>query len=361
MKLGKAPPTDKSATDAANKKLISALGAEERRLRDNEFRYAEKIKLLSTQLETEKANGKRVLELLKQLESTKGAYEKVKKDLETTASIKSQQDAKLMEFNIKLSEATHEITNLRDILKRLEKDSTDLNHMSEESKKMKEELELNRRLLIQLEKDFQISKELYQEAEAEKTRLGVRIIKEREQSKIKFAEIRKEKDMALETTLQIQKQVEFLKSNFNTKEEGFRSQIEKVINSHRYEIDSEVKKATELLQKHHEMQTRPIQHALDQSREAYHSLETEFRSAIQRERMKLNDAKQQVSDKNQIISALSEQERGHIGTINDLIKLGKDLKGKVERLTANEQHLETSHKVLCSSYVRSIERLLIKK
>lgn len=57
--------TSKSTTDAANAKLISALEAEEKRLRDNEFRYAEKIKALSTLLDNERKSAERISERLR--------------------------------------------------------------------------------------------------------------------------------------------------------------------------------------------------------------------------------------------------------------------------------------------------------
>ncbi|KAJ3339565.1 hypothetical protein HDU91_000991 [Kappamyces sp. JEL0680] len=114
VKLGsRGKDHEKSAKDLANDKLISALEAEERRLRDNEFRYAEKIKSLTSQLDTEKTNGKKALELLKQVEALRSSNEALKRDLGIATAAKDSQADKIAEFTIELAKARHETAQLK--------------------------------------------------------------------------------------------------------------------------------------------------------------------------------------------------------------------------------------------------------
>ncbi|KAI8896511.1 hypothetical protein BC833DRAFT_94213 [Globomyces pollinis-pini] len=89
------------------------------------------------------------------------------------------------------------------------------NDLEQSYKKREREMEL---LMIKLN-----------ELDSEKNKSNLRILKEREQFKIKLAEMKKEKQLVLDNLEQSYREVKFLKTTLNTKEEAFRDKIEHLI------------------------------------------------------------------------------------------------------------------------------------
>lgn len=186
------PPVTKRATtavDAANAKLISALEAEERRLRDNEFRYAERIKSLSAQLEIERGGAVRAQELARQLEQTTRKLSSVSADLRSSESSNQILNSKIQEMAKKEMMLEQQVSNSVTKTNTLEEQSIILQNTQQQLSKTKIDLDNALSTLKQLEKLLSETQGTVASFEADKNKLAIRIVKEREQAKIKIAEV----------------------------------------------------------------------------------------------------------------------------------------------------------------------------
>lgn len=168
---------------------------------------------------------------------------------------------------------------------------------------------------------------------SEKSSLSVRIIKEREQFKVKLAEVGKEKNLLADSLESSHHQLEYLKSALSSKEDGFRDKVEQLINSQRAQMESEVSKATALLGKTYNNQIDGLRATLEQSHCAYQTLENEFRKGIIQERKKLEVTQNCLDELHQNFRLISAKHKEQSKVITDLVKLVKELKAKEEQMS----------------------------
>eukprot|EP00842_Homolaphlyctis_polyrhiza_P002132 jgi/Hompol1/291/HPOL_005273-RA len=91
-------------TIAANAKLIAALEQEERRLRDNEHRYAEKIRTLSEELRVEREAAKLVGPLKEQLKTLTKESHTIAEELKTAKQLLERQATEHSASELRLAE-----------------------------------------------------------------------------------------------------------------------------------------------------------------------------------------------------------------------------------------------------------------
>lgn len=151
--------------------------------------------------------------------------------------------------------------------------------------------------------------------------------------------------MALENAEQCKMKIEFLQSNLSSKEDNFRDKIEKLISSHRYEVDAEVNKVSEILRKNYEKQLQTLQDSLQRSCLAYQTLETEFRHTIAQERKNTQSLDLALSEKEKALDILVMRDKEQTLTVAELVELVKELKSKLEKSNTNQQDLTRIHNV----------------
>lgn len=152
--------------------------------------------------------------------------------------------------------------------------------------------------------------------------------------------------MAIENADQSKMKIAYLQSTLDSKEDGFRDKIEKLINSHRYEVDSEVSKATDILQKNYGKQLKNLQDTLQRSNFAYQTLESEFRNYMIQERKSTEEREQTIFEKSQAIELMSRRDKEQTITITELVELVKQLKSKLEHSNINQQEMNKIHTVI---------------
>ena len=190
-KVGVKPSTKRATTavDAANAKLISALEAEERRLRDNEFRYAERIKSLSAQLEIERGGFVKAQELARQLEQTTRKLSSVSADFKSSEASKQELSGKIQEMAKERMIMEQKVSSMETKTKTMDEQLATLQNTLPELAKTKKDLGETLSTLKQLEILLAEAQETVSTFEADKNKLAMRLVKEREQGKIKIAEV----------------------------------------------------------------------------------------------------------------------------------------------------------------------------
>ena len=333
-----------------NTKVLAFLEAEERRLRGNELRYSEKIRSLSLQLEAERGNGKKLADISRHFLETKHKLEMLNTKFEAS-------EAKNDAFQKDLDAARRERNEVQELLKaseskalKLENEaaitSPEMERLNRENAHIRIELESSLKKILSLEEEVNQCVAAIKVYDREKGKIGIRLIKEREQSKIKIAELQKEKQIVEENLKVSNKHAEFLKSSLATKEETFREKVEQLLNTTKSQIESEVAKATIDVQQIYKSQLDKSENSLSKSLQAYHNLEQEFRRIIGEERSKIKSVEQQIGEKNRTLHVMSMREKEQTETISDLIKLIKDLKLKLSNSAVAQDELERKYKVI---------------
>jgi hypothetical protein len=190
-KAGPVKQTKKNvgSIDAANAKLISALESEERRLRDNELRYAERVKSLSSQLEIERGGFIRAQELARQMEQNTRKLVSLSEKLKNAESANLNLTSQVLELNKDKNELEQKLAISVASVKELGEKAQISSGTQKELFTAKSELDNVIISKKQLEKSLSESKNLNLALEMDKNKLAARLIKEREQAKIKLAEV----------------------------------------------------------------------------------------------------------------------------------------------------------------------------
>jgi leucine-rich repeat and coiled-coil domain-containing protein 1 len=336
--------------NSANTKVLSFLEAEERRLRGNELRYAERIKFLSSELEVEKGNGKRLADVSRHFLESKHKLEMLSAKFEVSEAskdalqndldaIKRERDD-LIQRNRTLETKTDALENEANTIK------PSLDCLKRENLDIKMELESTVKRCKALETELEECISAIKVYDHEKGKMGIRLIKEREQWKIKLAEIQKEKQITEENLQLSHRHAKHLENTLATKEETFKSKIEQILNRTSIQIESEVAKSTLAIEQVYKSQLSKTEDSLSKALQAYQNLEHEFRKIIGEEKRKFKSMEHHLGEKNRSLHVMGMREKEQTETIEGLIKLVKDLKKKLSSTTLVQDELERKYKVI---------------
>ena len=231
----KIPVKPKNADSAllVNSKLIAALEQEERRLRENEHLYAEKIRSLTEELALQKDASKKLEQLNAQMKQLKLMHEK--RDAETLELQQKFKQAELVQVQLKaensmLRSKYSETEALVDQKKKELNQSVELNQkLQSDLEQCSDELKLYLLQKNDAQKSCDALEAKLKQFEAEQHRLNTKFIKDREQSKIKMAEARKENEMYKDNATQLQSEISRLHSLLTSRDDDFQKQLETVL------------------------------------------------------------------------------------------------------------------------------------
>lgn len=178
-----------TSTDVASSKLIAALEAEERRLRDNEFRYAERIKSLTTQLELERGSSKKAQDLVQQLGQVRKKYDDICNKFNSLDAEKSNLHFKYQDLVKYKTEAEGKIAKLTETTALLSQDAELLQKERERNNILSGELERVNTRADELHNTLTRTQTVMTQIEQDKSKFAARLLKEREQWNIKITEV----------------------------------------------------------------------------------------------------------------------------------------------------------------------------
>ncbi|KAK6094098.1 hypothetical protein MT418_005913 [Batrachochytrium dendrobatidis] len=268
----------------ANSELISALEKEKQRLCDNEQLYIEKIKTLVDQLQQEKAISKLVGPLNGQLKAMKAHIEKHSNEssireqlllsqnainqklIEETEKLKAQAN----ETNIQLTEKIQEVLALKNTHESIKMQLTFTTLELEQSQKRLHDAETS-------------TAKLNAQIEGYKTdqhKIASKLLKDREQYKIRAAESKKETNVLKQTIEKLSSELGNSIECLSLRESDYQMRIESIQSTHALNINEAVNQTTAQLTHRHQAVVSTLQTSLQQTRQAYQDLEQEFRLAV---------------------------------------------------------------------------------
>ncbi|TPX51481.1 hypothetical protein SeMB42_g00790 [Synchytrium endobioticum] len=326
---------------ASNAKLLSALDNEEKRLKESEAKALSEIQLLNEnmRIQTDRADTAEA-----KLKEQHGELEVAKKGVEEAKGLSvkvTELEQIVAELNTKLSfQITATIENER----KATEASIALAMVEAQLKKKETECEASKKICCDVEIALSNAESQLRASEADKTRVSVRFVKEREQSKVRIAQVRRENDIYQNTIKQLQREVSGLQAQLSTRDGNLQRQLQDSYNNHAQELDSVVTSATMQLMDRHKDEVDRLMRNLANTREAYMALEEEYRKGLKDERAKtqeaqlaLQDANRKLNEQTAIISEVSRKETEMTAMIRDLTSLVKEQKARIADLTDKNQ------------------------
>ncbi|KAJ3262048.1 Leucine-rich repeat-containing protein 23 [Boothiomyces macroporosus] len=342
-------PNPKVSNSVANLKLIAVLEAEQRRLKENEQRYAEKIKELNSELNSLKSSTTEFNTIKTEYTDLKAKYEAVKSSLSEYRKISLE----------KQKELEDSIAQSKNLTLQNEDYQCHVDKLDAKIKELSNNCSLFQKQIAELQNEFSKTEKSNKILEAEKeklythcktvenenSKLSVRLIKERESFKVKCAELKSEKQQILENVEKGNREIAYLKSLLSQKEESFRNNVESLITSHKNEMEAAVAKATKIETEKQSYLTDSLKKQLSQTQEAYKALELEFLSNIKKERKaraaaeeKLKESLQEKEESLKNVVNLEKKTKEQTDTIAELVKMVKELKANFDFLQEKERN-----------------------
>ncbi|KAI8929131.1 hypothetical protein BC831DRAFT_18866 [Entophlyctis helioformis] len=354
---------------AANARLIAALEQEEQRLRDNEMQYANKIRALVDELRSEREKARLVEPMSEQLKALRAHVEKQAAEVARLNDVAKSTRAELDGLTVEHAA----------VKTRLDDTATMLQQRSEEAAMYKGARDVLQRELdnrsVHLDttqkqtRDMELQVKAVEaqlgEMETEHRRVTLKFVKEREQHKIKLAEVRekrlvadwlkrtdtaqcvqskRETEMLQSSLAQMKSEVDHLREMLATRDADFQRHLDSVHNSHKAELNASIAEATKGLAIAHQSELARASDALMQARSAYHALEDEFRNAMKNEQHRYTElyrSHQQISDKQahaeQSLRSAALREAELTTLIRDLSRVIKEQKAKIASVSGRNQ------------------------
>ncbi|KAJ3326287.1 Molybdenum cofactor synthesis protein 1 [Boothiomyces sp. JEL0866] len=365
LKLGQnqVKTSSKLPNITANLKLITVLEAEQRRLRENEQRYAEKIKELNTEVSALKSAAKELAEI--KIDYTdlvifanvqKMKYETVKSTLADYKRISLEKERELENSMAHSKNLSIQNEDYQGLVEKLEIKNKELLSNCDIFQQQVSELrtDLTKVEMVNQKNELALEKTTSQlkSIQSENSKLSVRVIKERETFKVRCAELKAEKQQLLESIEKGEREITFLKNNLNHKEDNFRDNVESLIQSHKNEMAAAIANAVNQESEKQSYLTESLRKQLTMLQEAYKALETEFLTSVKRieglilgERKKsllleekLKDAAQRNDESYKTIETLEKKTKEQTDTIAELVKMVKELKANFDFLQEKERN-----------------------
>ncbi|TPX55593.1 hypothetical protein PhCBS80983_g05210 [Powellomyces hirtus] len=358
--------------------LFEALQTEVERLRTDEKQYTEQIKVLSadihaererrtkseaicklqeTQLEQFITTRSRLEDLVRENQSLEAQMSEMKKAsdtltsrLDTTVSDLANTRQSLNLAHAEKANWQNDLANLRQsldsALAEKENCQTQLREQDEILKAAKSSILSNHNALSKMEAQLHA-------AEEGNARLSVRLVKEREQFRVKFAELKvhKESDIYKGTIRQLQKEVSSLQKEVSSSHQQLastgrdsRQQLREISWNLNSEVKLAVEATTTMMMEKHQEEVQAISKQLMNMRDAYNILEDEYRKGMKEERSRLSQLRktctelshkcsEQVKDLQR--AGFKEEEMARV--IQELTLMLKDHKIQISDLTQKQK------------------------
>ncbi|KAJ3209521.1 hypothetical protein HDU67_006149 [Dinochytrium kinnereticum] len=285
-------------------KIISDLEKEEARLKENEMRYAAKIKELSESLTDNEKN---------------------KKVNEVTA-MKNDADAKSAEA-FRVRDKHHE--ELVELLKVKDKELATLASTIDNLQNERE----------QFLEDFNHAKHLIRETEDGKSKVTIRLLKEREAYKVTIAEIKKENEIYRDTIFKLERDVNYLQEMLQNRDSEFNSKLE-------YSKSMLLKESTSLSEatlknitaaKDKEIGDlkddlfKAKEKLLDKHSETSKTIQ-DLESKLAKSHMLLDEQAKELTEKTKVLNGLENKERELVATIRRLSAMAEEQRRQILNL-----------------------------
>ncbi|KAJ3296958.1 leucine rich repeat [Borealophlyctis nickersoniae] len=341
-----------ATTLAANAKLISALEDEEKRLRQNEARYAEQVKALTEKLAAEEAKAKMVeatcAELTLKVEGDGVMIAGFKEKLERLEGESLENGAQIEKSNVANAELTAKLANTEATLRELDKRNSELSAANDilmtQMRERQEEVEGIKRAACDSEIALADAEQRLRLCEDEQSRLSVRFVKDREQLKVKLAQSKREIEMYKTTIKQLQKDLSTLQTKISTQEADSRQQLQEILSGRANELSTLLGQITERLTEKHKVEMETVTRALNSTREAYSALEEEFRKGIKAEQTRygelqtaFNELSYRSAEQARMLSEAGQKDTERTSMIKELTVLVKEQKAKIAELNERNQ------------------------
>lgn len=351
---------------AANAKLISALEKEEKRLRDNESRYVEKIKILQTELSIREDSHQKYLKASKQISELEHNYKnavnkndsliqdtnKLRESLKESEKLKLQAEIKAKDLDKKIAEISINYDSL----------SNKHNNTQSEILMTNQKLESVNEALINEKEQAKALESKIKQLEMENARLSLKFVLEREQFKSKIADVKRENNSIQDELSKSRNEVAFYQSLQNARENQIRNQIQ---NSS--QTEESIKKKTETLIESHKIEKDALNLQLDKIKEAYFTLEHEYLQSRQNEATQIQihckPLTEQIKSLQDTVNRLESRDREQSMLLADMIKLVKSQKSKIaEMIKENDHNLEEvkNQTILYQTTVENLQKERLK-
>ncbi|KAI9105420.1 hypothetical protein DFS34DRAFT_8416 [Phlyctochytrium arcticum] len=346
-------------TLACNNKLIKALELEEARQKAVIQKYASEVKRLSDAViaESEKfkavklANANLHDEKLLSVHTT--TQEKLTETEESYAQLKQKHEQLAAEHEANAAELKLAKTNLRDAEQVNSSAKGDSNSLSQQVGHLTQELREVR------EKELEARKQLCL-LEDEMHRLSVRLLKDREISKVKLAEARKESEIFRLTNQQLQKDISMWQEKYMSIEAVARKEILELKQKADQDLLSAVRASNDTKERaamENSSEVQTLKAKLKASEKAYAALENEFRSCMEDENRRYRLAQQAFTDlstrftsETKALERATEKEHEMTHLIRNLTQLVSEQREKVDQM-------RSSHDEAAKAFEEKVKRL----
>ncbi|KAJ3024343.1 hypothetical protein HKX48_000018 [Thoreauomyces humboldtii] len=334
-----ADPQQSKIAGAANNRLIQAMEEEEKRLRANESTYAEQIKALLAELGVEREKSKAAeasrLDMEKQIEKLRTSAVAVAKQVQDSNA------ALLASHEKEMKAARDEIAAMKGQIALMDDEKRIL-----QSKLVKQTAKLeavrhsshdDQGVLLTMERQLQA-------AEEANSKLSIRLLKERESTKMKLAEAHTESDIYKSTIRQLQKEANTMQRQLAVRDCDSRQQMREISSTLNTELKSAIAETTTRMTEKHREEVDVLTRQLQSTREAYSALEEEYRKGIKEEQGRsmhlqtvCTELSQQSSDQQKTLELARSKEKEMAAVIHQLSSVLKDQKGKIADMTLKQQ------------------------
>ncbi|KAH9275367.1 hypothetical protein BASA83_002140 [Batrachochytrium salamandrivorans] len=335
-------------SSSVNSKLIATLEQEEKRLRNNELQYAERIRSLTEELRLEREISKHVGPLTEQLKAMRTHVEK-------QSESHTKQDNELKQVQLRLEK---QFLELQIVQKRLVEseaklaqktsDIVDTGRIQQsyqaELDLLSEELEASQKRAHDAEIKIVALQNHLQENETDRHKVVSKLIKDREQYKIKIAENKTEIDISQKTIDKLEKELRHAHDTLAVHVSDNQKHLETLNSKYQSQLESTLSQTSSQLTKKHQTEINAIQSTLQQTRQAYHDLEHEFRISIKGEHGRYSElqklhslAIERIEQHERSAEAVTKNEEKLATMIKDLSNVIREQKSKIINLSKHNQ------------------------
>ncbi|KAJ3154278.1 hypothetical protein HDU89_008345 [Geranomyces variabilis] len=329
-----------SSATCGNGTLLEALKHEEKRLRENEKELLAQIDSLARELRSEReartkfeassikfeqqaqqgiADKEQVVILRTKNAELEKTYAATKQDLDV--ALKGKNDA---EQSLKAAIAEAEV------MKKQHAEQEEALHAA--------------RLAGQNEHDLSVALEgQLHAAEEDNARISIKLVKERETSKIKLAKASKESEIYRGTIQQLQREISTLHQKIASGDYDGRHQLQDFSRHMKAEFKSEITEVKAAIAESHKEELNAVTKQLASTREAYFSLEEEYRKAVKEQRQAAHlqnvcaELSQQCSEQAAALEQRAQKEHEMADVIKALTGLLNEQKAQIREMTAKHE------------------------
>jgi chromosome segregation ATPase len=345
----------KPSNDTSTSKLIAALEAEEKRLKNNELKYAERIKALTTELQAEKAKAVEYQNLKVLYAELKQKDDNISPEYSKLIDQHEKLRNEFVAARQTLQDYEHQIPRLKNTIAELENSSKFLKNDLEKANKDCDGLR------VALEQKTTELQKKTADLDQFSAITGLKLLQAKENAKLKLLEYKKDNELLKEHLDQAKRELNHLRDEMHKKDDQNSYKMERMIDAHKREVEDAVSNAKLLLQEQHKTQMQSLQDSLKQSSQAYQVLEQEFLKGVNIERTRkkeveamLKESKAKEKSLRAMVDKLNEKEREYTNTISNLVTVAKEQKLEITRL---EQRGSTSINALQQQLKDTEEKL----